>query len=591
MRSQPRFLMIMAFFICTATGAVFRSEGATGSAYPAEGQGQRPVARVQVRLVPVDVIVTDAAGRPVTDLKEEDFQILEDGKPQEIRHFTLQKLTEAAPDPNRRPLLRATPDTEFAPQTARTFLLLMGSGWIDKPFKSVEALKKFVLNDLLPQDRVAVFAFNRASNFTTDHEYIAQVLERFRQVHEDIYSQMESLFRGLAAIYGSHRMPESFQAKIDAIFGNPGKPGSRALPPGPVMDKDKMARDADRTTETLLRKAAVAAAIQAGDPGSLLRASLMQFDTLTAEALTDLSFSDYAAGYAKTQEDLVNIFTCIDYLRYMDGEKHLVFFTPDGLFLPRAEYDDNIVGLANDARVAIDTFQTGGLPMISSWESRFAIATLRNISEQTGGRASIYQRVDKELARLNETTRFEYLLAYYPKDENWDGKYRHIEVKVNRPGLKVSFRHGYFARDSVPVFDALELLSYRRITAAGGYTSDIPDLPFQVTTTVVEDPLLAPGIRVDLQVSPEDLELTNINGIYRGELRATIFYADNERNYLGGVWKVVTLNLQEKNYPQFQQSGIRFSIMVPEKTRRQILKVILYDPEADRVGSRLITMR
>jgi hypothetical protein len=215
---------------------------------------------------------------------------------------------------------------------------------------------------------------------------------------------------------------------------------------------------------------------------------------------------------------------------------------------------------------------------------------LRNISEQTGGRASIYQRVDKELERLNETTRVEYLLAYYPKDENWNGKYRHIEVKVNRPGLKVSFRHGYYARDSIPVFDVTELLSYRRITSAGGYTRDIEDLPFQVKIEMVNDPLLAPQIRVDLRVDPEDVDLTNINGLYRGELRATIFYADNSGHYLGGVWKAVTLNLQEENFPKYQQDGIQFSILIPVQTTKQILKVILYDPEADRLGSRLIRL-
>ena len=55
-----------------------------------------------------------------------------------------------------------------------------------------------------------------------------------------------------------------------------------------------------------------------------------------------------------------NIYTCIRYMRFMPGEKHLLFFTPDGLFFPRLEYDNGLAAYANDARVAIDTFQTGG---------------------------------------------------------------------------------------------------------------------------------------------------------------------------------------------------------------------------------------
>src|SRR5262245_37593036 len=46
-----------------------------------------PVIRINVNLVQVDAIVTDAAGKPVTDLKIEDFELLQDGKPRPISTF------------------------------------------------------------------------------------------------------------------------------------------------------------------------------------------------------------------------------------------------------------------------------------------------------------------------------------------------------------------------------------------------------------------------------------------------------------------------------------------------------------------------
>lgn len=42
---------------------------------------------VNARLIVLDVVVTDKSGRPVTDLKQNDFQVLEDGKQQNIRSF------------------------------------------------------------------------------------------------------------------------------------------------------------------------------------------------------------------------------------------------------------------------------------------------------------------------------------------------------------------------------------------------------------------------------------------------------------------------------------------------------------------------
>jgi hypothetical protein len=50
-------------------------------------QSAGPVIRVTVDLVQLDAVATDSQGHYVTDLKPEDFQILEDGKPQVITRF------------------------------------------------------------------------------------------------------------------------------------------------------------------------------------------------------------------------------------------------------------------------------------------------------------------------------------------------------------------------------------------------------------------------------------------------------------------------------------------------------------------------
>lgn len=46
--------------------------------------------RTNTRLVVVDVVVTDSKGQPVSDLKAEDFALLEAGKPQTISGFSYQ---------------------------------------------------------------------------------------------------------------------------------------------------------------------------------------------------------------------------------------------------------------------------------------------------------------------------------------------------------------------------------------------------------------------------------------------------------------------------------------------------------------------
>src|SRR5262245_58901304 len=59
---------------------------------PADDQPQRPTFRTDINFVRVDVIVTDKKGQPVTDLSQKDFQVWEDGEPQDVESFKLFKI-------------------------------------------------------------------------------------------------------------------------------------------------------------------------------------------------------------------------------------------------------------------------------------------------------------------------------------------------------------------------------------------------------------------------------------------------------------------------------------------------------------------
>ena len=567
---------IGAAALCAAAGLIMPRAGALPrSGMQIQTPAQRETIRVRVNLVPVDVIATTGKGLPVTDLKKEDFRIFENGREQEIRHFSIQVLSAAKPEPA--PTPAAAGPLDLAPQSARTFLILMGRGRIQRPFGAVDAAIRFVRNDLLPQDRVAVFAYNRATVFTTDHEAVAQVLERYNGIHERIESWFENRFKGsdkqpsLAAIYGS-KMPEAFQAEIDKIFALPTESMTRHVPSGEPGDKAALTKDADKVAWQALR-----------NPFS---PSKNQFDDLEVSALTDLTFQEFVETFAATSLDMQNIYTCIRYMRYVPGEKHLLFFTPDGLFFPRLDYDNGLAAYANDARVAIDTFQTGGMPLSASFSRVFAVSSLRSISELTGGRASIREDVGKALSRVNEGTRAMYLLGYYPQDENLNGKYRRIEVKVSRPGVKVAFRHGYFASERVMSASREEVMAMSRMSAALGYDRDIGDLPFQFTATDESIALGAPTLRLDVKVDATKVGLKNADSVYTSKLHAAAFTADGKGKVVGQNWGAVDINFKADDFREIMDSGINFSITVPRKSSRQVLKVIVYDPATDRVGSK-----
>ena len=79
--------------------------------------------------------------------------------------------------------------------------------------------------------------------------------------------------------------------------------------------------------------------------------------------------------------------------------------------------------------------------------------TSRDMAEETGGTSSSLSYAKDFVDRLDRATRSAYSYGYYPANPALDGKFRHISVRVNRPGVVVSYRHGYFARVQLPPMD------------------------------------------------------------------------------------------------------------------------------------------
>jgi VWFA-related protein len=631
MRLLKPLMLILFILLLDAFTFAFQANPPQGQA-EAQRQGPPGTIRVRVGLVPVDVIVTDDNNRPVTDLKKEDFQVFENGRLQDIRHFSVQTFTPAAAEPAKPGTIRLVPTLELAPQSARTFLILLGRGRHNQALKAVDQLIRFVKEDLLPQDKVAVYAYGRATDFTTDHAQIAKVLEQYNKVSEKLESWFELNLKGFRIVYGAREIPKSLQSSVAAIFDGASGLASRQVPPGQVTNEGRIIQEWDRATGIILGNLdragetgmrLLSAADQAAS-GMTIAAptmqSLMSFDQLEAEAITlGLPFDEFIPRAGDSIGDLQNIFTCIEYLRYVEGEKHLLFFSGGGMLFPygNMEYDKGIATVANDARVAIDTFHTGGLSptvmptqgttlastprgsgatsappppvgSLFSWGDTAGGQSLRTISALTGGHTSIYQDIGKSLDIVDQSTRVEYLLGYYPKDEIWNGRYRQINVKVNRPGVKVLFRRGYFARDHLQPYDKAEFLAYSRISAAMMYPDNIEDVPFKLSASKGADAAGQRTVKLDLKIGIAKLEFKNSENLRTDRLRIAAYYQDAGQHPLGNVWQNLDLKLQEATYQGYLKSGIPFSIEIPAVLKDMIIKVVVYDMQGDRIGSRHI---
>jgi VWFA-related protein len=75
-----------------------------------------------------------------------------------------------------------------------------------------------------------------------------------------------------------------------------------------------------------------------------------------------------------------------------------------------------------------------------------AHSTMNSVADQTGGKAFYNtNNLDKAIRESMDDGSTYYTLGYYPENKNWDGRFRKIVIKVNRPGIKLHYRQGFFA--------------------------------------------------------------------------------------------------------------------------------------------------
>jgi len=589
---------------------------------PASQTPQAPaVFRGGTVLVPIDVRVIDRQGKPVTDLRQDEFVVTEDGVRQQIRHFSTESFV-AEPVATPAPLVRtASLTSDVGTQTQRTFLIVLGRGRLQPVTKALDGMVHLVRERLLPQDYVAVMAYDRATDFTTDHEQVAGVLERFIKLGDKIEQAMAQQYSGLAAQYGgTTAIPAPVQALIDQVFADPKAPAVHSVGEGQVANASRMSTD-----QRLAADALMTSDIQSHSP------SLVNEPTTAANGL-DMSFDDYVSVAAQSAQDLSKIYAGISYLRYLDGEKHLIFITERGLFLPRSEDDRSLASVASDARVAIDIMHTGGTaaPTVSVGQARvpgggrdnglpqrvsaagpspsggggpgrgargivpgpvdWRISTSETVSQQTGGQFSSLMKGKDFADRLDETTRFSYLLGYYPTNGALDGKYRRVTVRVTRPGLQVEYRRGYFATAALAPLDRARLITYSRVVSAANNTDPVTDLHMTATASNVSLDDGSAAVQVSVQIRPDRLGFVDKDGHKTGAVDVAIFCADEHERLLGESWNTVTLDMTPDAFARFQTTGATYAGKIAVRTPARLVKVIVYDGTSDLLGSTVIKL-
>jgi VWFA-related protein len=376
---------------------------------------QQPVFRAGVNFVRVDAIVTDKQGNPVADLSAADFEVSEDGKPQNIEQFRFIRVDGTAP-PETQGRIRTRADEERAAanEDARIFVFFLDDYHVrlGNSMAARKPLVDFVQNSLGPNDLVAVMyplSPLDAVTLTRDHEMITRTLERFEgrkfnyepkfpqeqryqlypaEVVERIRRQVSlSAIEGLSVKLGALR--EGRKAIIVV------SEGYTALLPPQLRDP-------------------VASMPGLGNPN---RRNPMAGDNSITEDRAEL------AGQMDVQQEMRDVFAAAN-------RSNTALYTVDPRGLSTGEFDiSENVGMQR-----------------SNASLRQTQDTLRVLAAETDGRAFVNRNdFGKAMKQIVADSSAYYLIGYNSSQAPQDGKFHEIKVRVKRSGVEVRARKGYWA--------------------------------------------------------------------------------------------------------------------------------------------------
>jgi VWFA-related protein len=515
---------------------------------PPKAAEQPPVFRVATRLVQVSVVVHDRHGQPVTDLKKEDFTIAERGKPQTISFFAM----EAADQPGSP--AAALPPHVFTNIIARqagiptnvtvVLLDLLNTSFVDQQYAR-KALVNF-LGQIQPQDRIAIYALGRRS-LTLLHDYTADassLVRRLQQTRGEIPSELD------ASTLNADTQQELQALGLDALA-------------------DANQQEADfftgaRVINTLATLEAIAQHLS-GVPG---RKNLIWL----------------SGGFPLT--------IGFDEMPQIGSTREPRTFTAEMDAAVRALNSSGIAVYPVDARGLLTmpgfSAETRSAPSISaSARSRLApirenIDSMREIADRTGGRAA-YNTNDlaRAVRRAIDDARVTYTIGYYPPDTAPDGRFRDIKVKVNRPGLDVRYRKGYFA---VKPSDASEKTRKAEMRAALWSPLESTAVAMNVRADFVETP--PNTINVFVQIDPATVAFRKEGDRWKAEIDIVYVQKDDRGLMKGdGVTDRLSLALAEATYADVVRRGIIRQRRFPRQAGSVSLRVVVRDADTGSTGS------
>ena len=408
--------------------------------------------------VQLDVVVKDKKGRPVKDLKPGDFEVFEDGVKQPIESFRLVTRGSAAEtvkpvEPKVEPASAATVVKKAEPATVTrdietkvsAIALVYDRLSPDARKRAHDAALSYVGEGAIQESYAGVFVINLGlttlQNYTNDTALLRRAIDRAGMTASSTFES-----NGASQSGSTTQKITQASATVSGAGGGAGAAAAGAAAGAAGVDA-MFAQMEERSKETF----------------EVLQRDQQGFSTFNG------------------------LMAVVNSMKRLPGRKAIIFFS-EGLALPPnvQKHFQSVINTANQANVSFYAIDTAGLraespeaasreaintrafrrmqgmdrpdlsgPMTKNLERNEDILNLNpqnglmQIAAETGGQfIGDTNNIAPKLKQIDEDLNTYYMLNYAPTNQNYDGKFRHVSVKVNRSGIDVQSRKGYFAVNS-----------------------------------------------------------------------------------------------------------------------------------------------
>ncbi|HEV2800899.1 MAG TPA: VWA domain-containing protein [Pyrinomonadaceae bacterium] len=547
---------------------------AVSSSSQQQAAAEDELVRITTNLVQVDAVVTDKEGRIVTDLRAEDFEVFEDGRPQTVTNLSFVPLepaaveareaeTTAAKDKAAKrdknaPLVPPVPAARLRPeQVRRTLALVAGNLSFGSTDAVHDTLKKYVDEQVQPNDLVAVISLRAASGalqqFTTDRRQLARAVGKVRWLPSSGY-------------------------EVDSI--------------------EPVRRDDTDTTRDS----------RAGTFGST-----------DARAARERIESALGPACLRIAGDVVALTHLVWRMRLLPGRKSVVYFS-DGVSIGRGRgngsaslcvYDAlrqlvdaaaraSVVIYAIDARGLVNQYHISAQDDVSPDDTGFVQESraidffesqngLNFMAENTGGRF-IHSKNDltRALRQVLNDQRGYYLIGYRPTEATFKGKKFHkIEVRVRLPGLRVRSRTGFYSLPDSEAVPARSTSGDRQLYAALASPVGGADVRMQLSAFFFNDPRAGSFVRSLLYINAQDISFKDEPNNFKKAVFDVAAVTFDEGGRIADEFnRTHTVRVGPDTFRHVLLHGLTYSADVPVKRAGAYqLRIVVRDAASGRLGA------